>query len=306
MFQRHPLLHFSGRSRGTSIIPVSNLNSMSEQTQITTPKTPKASPLVMLGARLSIDPTRLLDTLKATAFSSARNEEEIIALVIVANTYGLNPILKELYAFPAKGGGIVPVVSVDGWSRMVNDHPQMDGLKFDEHHDANGELVSCTCSIYRKDRQHPTVVTEYYEECKRGTEPWKMKHRMLRHKALKECARVAFGFSGITDEEEAAETPTIGAKDVTPSKPVAKPLFTKKAEEPAPIVEAAPIRAGEKVIESLLSQSGKQWSDVAQNLLDQGMLDDVRKILAECSDEEINRVIEVLPKVLENMTGGGM
>jgi hypothetical protein len=29
-----------------------------------------------------------------------------------------------------------------------------------------------------------------------------MEHRMLRHKAIIQCARIAFGFSGITDEDE--------------------------------------------------------------------------------------------------------
>ncbi len=39
--------------------------------------------------------------------------------------------------------------------------------------------------------------------CKRNTEPWKMEHRMLRHKAVMQCARIAFGFSGIHDEDDA-------------------------------------------------------------------------------------------------------
>jgi len=42
-------------------------------------------------------------------------------------------------------------------------------------------------------------------ECKRdGIGPWKTHpHRMLRHKALIQCARVAFGYSGITEPDEA-------------------------------------------------------------------------------------------------------
>ena len=56
----------------------------------------------------------------------------------------------------------------------------------------------------RKDRSHPTIVTEYLAECKMTTEPWKKyPKRMLRHKAFIQCARMAFGFSGIYDEDEA-------------------------------------------------------------------------------------------------------
>ena len=172
------------------------------QELITIPDPPKpVSSLAIMAARLRADPEKLLSTLKSTVFKGATNEE-LMVLTVVANEYGLNPLIKEIYAFPAKGGGIVPVVSIDGWLRITNDHPQMDGLETTHEHDTDGRLVSCTCRIYRKDREHPTVATEYLAECKRNTEPWKMEHRMLRHKAIIQCARIAFGFSGITDEDE--------------------------------------------------------------------------------------------------------
>jgi hypothetical protein len=63
---------------------------------------------------------------------------------------------------------------------------------------------SCTCIIYRKDRSHPVKVTEYLSECKRGTQPWQSHpKRMLRHKAMIQCARLAFGYVGIFDQDEA-------------------------------------------------------------------------------------------------------
>lgn len=171
------------------------------QELITIPEPKPVSSLAILASRLRADPEKLLSTLKSTVFKGATNEE-LMVLTVVANEYGLNPLIKEIYAFPAKGGGIVPVVSIDGWLRITNDHPQMDGLETTHEHDTDGRLVSCTCRIYRKDREHPTVATEYLAECKRNTEPWKMEHRMLRHKAIIQCARIAFGFSGITDEDE--------------------------------------------------------------------------------------------------------
>jgi phage recombination protein Bet len=166
-------------------------------------RTEKPSALAVMAGKINVDPAKLHATLKATVFKGA-SDEELLALVVVANTYGLNPLLKELYAFPAKGGGIVPVVSIDGWVSMVNGHPAMDGMQFEEHSE-DGKLVAITCRIWRKDRSRPIEVTEHLAECKRNTEPWKMEHRMLRHKALMQCARYAFGFSGIVDEDEAAE-----------------------------------------------------------------------------------------------------
>jgi len=190
----------------------------------------RVSALSVMANRLNIDPAKLHETLKATVFAKATTEE-FMALVIVANEYRLNPLTKEIYAFPAKGGGIVPVVSIDGWVAMANNHPAMDGVDFEYHHDEAGALVACTCSIYRKDRSRPIRVTEYLSECKRQTEPWKMENRMLRHKAFMQCARYAFGFSGVTDEDEAADTP--GMRNVTPIKEPIKPFAKPKAEEPA-------------------------------------------------------------------------
>jgi len=194
-----------------------------------------------MGSRLNCDPSKLHQTLKDTVFKGA-TDSELLALVVVANEYGLNPLTKELYAFPAKGGGIVPVVSVDGWVRMVNDHPQMDGIEFETHKDANGKLEAITCSIWRKDRNRPIRVTEHLSECRRNTEPWKMENRMLRHKALMQCARYAFGFSGVTDEDEASDQ---GERQAVGRvvEPEVNPFAERKAIgriEPAPVEDSPP------------------------------------------------------------------
>lgn len=146
------------------------------------------------------DGTGLIETLKATAFKSqiSVSDDQMTALMVVANQYGLNPWTKEIYAFPDKGG-IVPIVGVDGWARIINSHSQFDGMDFEQDAD------SCTCIIHRKDRGHPIKVTEWMSECRReNATPWKSHpKRMLRHKAMIQCARLAFGFVGIYDEDEA-------------------------------------------------------------------------------------------------------
>lgn len=158
--------------------------------------------------RFGVDPAEMMQTLKATAFKGNVSDAQMQALLIVADQYGLNPWTKEIYAFPDKGG-IVPVVGVDGWARIINDNSQFDGMDFEQDDE------SCTCIIYRKDRKHPIKVTEWMGECKRGTQPWQSHpKRMLRHKAMIQCARLAFGFSGIYDEDEAQR---IVERDVTPA-----------------------------------------------------------------------------------------
>ena len=144
-------------------------------------------------------PKGILDVLKNTAFKSNANDDQLTALLIVANQYSLNPWTKEIYAFPDSRNGIVPIVGVDGWARIINQNPQFDGMDFDQDDE------KCTCKIYRKDRSHPISVTEWMSECKRDSaQPWKSHpKRMLRHKAMIQCARLAFGFAGIYDQDEA-------------------------------------------------------------------------------------------------------
>lgn len=160
-----------------------------------------------MAARFGVDENEMMSTLKATAFKGQVSDSQMQALMIVADQYGLNPWTKEIYAFPDKGG-IVPVVGVDGWARIINENKQFDGMDFEQ------DAESCTCIIYRKDRSHPIKVTEWLSECRRDTQPWKSHpRRMLRHKAMIQCSRLAFGFTGIFDEDEAQR---IVEKDVTP------------------------------------------------------------------------------------------
>lgn len=171
---------------------------------------PKRSVLVDMSKRYGMEPAAFEATLRATVVPEKASREQFAAFLLVAKEYGLNPITKEIYAFPTKGGGIQPIVGIDGWMNLINSQPQCDGLEFDDQFDTKGELSAITCRIYRKDRSRPTSVTEYMLECKRPTEPWqKWPARMLRHKAAIQCARYAFGFAGIIDPEEAERSPDV-------------------------------------------------------------------------------------------------
>lgn len=164
---------------------------------------PQQGLVVRMADRYGLEPAKFMQTIKATAFRTSQgiSNEQLAALLLVSERHRLDPFTKEIYAYPDKGGGIVPVVGIDGWLRIINEHPQFDGM---ETHWDNAE-ASMTCTIWRKDRSHPTVVTEYLSECRRNTDAWKMVHRMMRHKATMQCGRYAFGFAGLHDEEEAQD-----------------------------------------------------------------------------------------------------
>ena len=60
------------------------------------------------------------------------------------------------------------------------------------------------CTIFRKDRKVALSIKEYFAEARNDQMAW-ITHprRMLRHKALVQCARLSFGLAGIYEPDEA-------------------------------------------------------------------------------------------------------
>lgn len=188
----------------------------------------KKSLVAKFAERFNVDGEKLFDTLKATAFKQSNGEpptnHQMMALMIVADQYKLNPFTKEIYAFPDKNNGIIPIVGIDGWSTIINNHPQFDGMEF-RFSDTTIQLEGVDdpiyewieCIIHRKDRNKSTPIREYLRELYRPPTskmgrngayttkgPWQTHpKRLSRHKVIIQAARIVFGYSGIYDEDEA-------------------------------------------------------------------------------------------------------
>ena len=196
-------------SASQEIIPAAEVRAQEQE---------RVSLLATFAHRYGLEANNMMRTLRATVLRPAANgadpsNEQVAAFMIVANQHSLNPFTKEVHGFVDKRGGIVPIVGVDGWAKLANQHPQFDGMDFEQNDE------SCTCKIYRKDRAHPIVVTEYLSECKQGSPAWSSHpKRMLRHRAMVQAMRLAFSFAGVYDPDEgesvlAAQNEAI---DVTP------------------------------------------------------------------------------------------
>lgn len=216
-----------------------------------------------MASRMSVDSNKLLETLKATVFKNATNEE-LLMLVVVSNDYNLNPMLREIYAFPAKGGGIVPIVSVDGWNKMLVNQPDFDGIEFDFVEDESGKPLSCTATIHVKNRAHPVKITEYFSECRRNTDAWNtMPHRMLRNRTLCQASRIAFGFSGVKHEEEADTITVDSVVDANPAPPTPEPAAKPAAKEIAATSSASSGKPPPQAeLETLLVTNGYTFDDL--------------------------------------------
>ncbi|MFZ5743428.1 MAG: RecT family recombinase [Pseudomonadota bacterium] len=160
--------------------------------------------LEAMAQRLQVSPSGLKDTLMQTVFSACRSDAEFIALTIVANTYDLNPLTKEIYAFPKKGGGIQPMISYDGWIKIMNSHPQTDGFEFNHTLNEKGDAIAVEGVFYRKDRSRPIKKMVYLKEFKRNTEPWNNSpNHMLDVRCLCHTVRIALGINaGVEGESE--------------------------------------------------------------------------------------------------------
>ena len=159
----------------------------------------------------------LVAAMKAHVSKAAKNssDAEVAAFVAVCEQMGLNPILGEVYAMRDQSGTLRPVPSIDGWVRVIRSQPDFRGSEFHEHRDEENQLVAITCTIHVDGWQTPCRITEYLRECRRKTQPWNdMPTRMLRHRALIQCGRVAFGL-GLSDVEDVRNDPHDDAAPAT-------------------------------------------------------------------------------------------
>ncbi|MFA6067508.1 MAG: recombinase RecT, partial [Janthinobacterium sp.] len=167
----------------------------------------KTSVLNIMAAKFNLEPDIFLSTIKATVMKPGKDghipsNEEIAAFLVVANKYSLDPFTNEIYAFPNKKGGIIPIVGIDGFTTILNRQKGFNGYELTYSEDETTMEGGKQCpawaevKIYHKDREHATIVREYLDEvyvpARSGYPgPWQSHtKRMLRHKVLIQGIRV--------------------------------------------------------------------------------------------------------------------
>ena len=119
-----------------------------------------------------------------------------IQLLRLASKYQLDPLSDEVNLLETKEG-YLPFITIDGWAKLINQHPQYAGMSLRD----STELIDniprwMECTIYRNDRILPIVIKEYFEEVRTDHPSWQqMPRRMLRHRVIQQCARLAFNIS---------------------------------------------------------------------------------------------------------------
>lgn len=123
-------------------------------------------------------------------------KQTLLALLRIAREHDLDPLKEEVSLALYDDCHWQAYITVKGYSKILNNHPAFDGIAFNQSEEStNGIPIWMECRIYRKDRSQPIVVREYFEEVKSEQAIWqKMPRRMLRHRVMQQCARLAIGY----------------------------------------------------------------------------------------------------------------
>lgn len=154
----------------------------------------------ILAEHLGLDPQGMINVIKAQCFKGVDpgkvTNEQLAAYVNVANSLreqapNFNPLMSGmLYAFPAKNGGIEPMIGPDGIFALLSSRPDYEGYEFVPEYDAKGNLVSGVATIYMTGKR-PFAKRCAMNEWKVSSNPnWNSRPlHMLEIRCLKQCAR---------------------------------------------------------------------------------------------------------------------
>jgi hypothetical protein len=119
----------------------------------------------------------------------------ILTLLRMMQSLHLDPLCEEIGFTQYDDGHWQVFITIEGCAKLLNQHPQFNGLVFNQADTlVDGLPEWIECSIYRRDRIMPITVREYLMEVRSEKEIWqKMPRRMLRHRALQQCVRLAMG-----------------------------------------------------------------------------------------------------------------
>ena len=137
-----------------------------------------------------------LDELELKAWVDLQLEvpaKTILTLLRMMQNLHLDPLNEEIGFTQYEDGSWQVFITIEGCSKLLNQHPQFNGLSFTQADTLiEGVPEWMECSIYRRDRILPITVREHYLEVKGESAIWqKMPRRMLRHRALQQCVRLA-------------------------------------------------------------------------------------------------------------------
>lgn len=198
----------------------------------------------------------------------------------ICNRYGLDPFCREAWFVKYGGSQAQIFVGRDGMLAIANRSGQFDGIETTPNFDEKGNLVSATCTVWRKDMSHPFSKTVYLKEYTTGKSLWQTKPiTMLQKVAEAQALRAAFTISGLYCEEEMGDAPTPAPVKVERQLTdiSVKPEPVKQSSQPDEIKTTA-VYTADMVSTSIMpnyQSHGYDMSVFGKALLSNGMYDKV-------------------------------
>lgn len=182
---------------------------MSAGTEVIKAAPEQKSLLQLMSSAAGLEPEKYYAAIKRSCGCNGATDADFSVLMMTANVYGLNPMLRQLYLMQTKRA-IEVVIPIDGWVPLLVNHPGYlahDVVLRWEKEPFVSKCVAATTRIWTKSRHDmglgPFEHTEMMAECRRDTGPWNSHQtRMLGHKSVIQAARRCFGIY-VMDSDEA-------------------------------------------------------------------------------------------------------
>lgn len=142
-----------------------------------------------------------------------------LQLLRLADKYQLDPLSNEVGIFQHDDSSQAAYITIDGWAKLINQHPQYAGMSLRESTELTEGIPNwMECTIYRNDRILPVVIKEYYQEVRSNHSSWyQMPRRMLRHRVIQQCARLALGISAAETKPNNKEITNLSTECTPPT-----------------------------------------------------------------------------------------
>lgn len=192
------------------------------------------------------------------------NDSELAYFLNVCRTVGLNPFIKEIWAYKDNRGNLLVFAGRDGFLTKAQRSPTYNGLRSSEVREKDeyqadipngkikhtfdfkdrGPIVGAYAIVFRKDGE-PTVEAVEFSRYDRGFGAWKTHpEAMIKKVAETNALKKAFGISGIQSEY-----------DYNVKSDIAIPVETQKSD-----IE----KAQRKIIEALDTYQGEDKQNIQE------------------------------------------
>lgn len=184
------------------------------------PLAPREGGALQLAAETAGWHAEQLELLKATVLPErARSDADLLMLAHVAKRTGLDPLARQLYALPKRGGGLVVAATIDGLRLVAQRTGQYEGRLGPEWCGADGvwrdvwlgepgTLVAARVGVLRTGFRAPVWATALLREFRQNTPNWGdqggLQSHMLAKVAEALALRAAFPqeLSGVYSDDE--------------------------------------------------------------------------------------------------------